>query len=83
MQTAALQREMGLGMVRIALECDKRVEKDRTKVLEEPLWTMFCNWKKSVYGVRREANEEDFNFKGDGALESRVDGCRGAGVYNS
>ncbi|CAM8900959.1 unnamed protein product [Rhodiola kirilowii] len=59
MQTAALQRDMGLGTVRIALECDKRVEKDRTKVLEEPLWTMFCNGKKSGYGVRREANEED------------------------
>uniref|UniRef100_A0A7N0V1Y6 Protein MIZU-KUSSEI 1 n=1 Tax=Kalanchoe fedtschenkoi TaxID=63787 RepID=A0A7N0V1Y6_KALFE len=59
MQTSALQREIGLGTVRIALECDKRPDKDRTKVLDEPLWTMFCNGKKSGYGLRREANEED------------------------
>uniref|UniRef100_A0A7N0US87 Protein MIZU-KUSSEI 1 n=1 Tax=Kalanchoe fedtschenkoi TaxID=63787 RepID=A0A7N0US87_KALFE len=59
-QTSALQREMGLGTVRIALECDKRADKDRTKVMDEPLWTMYCNGKKSGYGVRREATEEDF-----------------------
>ncbi|KAL3527845.1 hypothetical protein ACH5RR_012501 [Cinchona calisaya] len=59
MQTNVLQREMGIGMVRIALECEKRPEKDKTKVLEEPLWTMFCNGKKTGYGVKREASEED------------------------
>lgn len=54
-----LQKEMSNGMVRIALECEKRVEKDKTKLLEEPLWTMYCNGKKSGYGVKREASEED------------------------
>jgi len=61
MQTYVLQKEMSLGMVRIALESEKRPEKDKTKLLEEPLWTMYCNGKKSGYGVKREATEEDLN----------------------
>lgn len=59
MQTHVLQKEMSMGMVRIALECEKRVEKDKVRLLEEPLWTMYCNGKKNGYGVRREATEED------------------------
>ena len=61
MQTNALQKEMGSGMVRIALECEKRQEKDKTCLVDEPLWTMFCNGKKTGYGVKREANDEDLN----------------------
>lgn len=61
MQTNVLQREMSSGMVRIALECEKRQENDKTRLMEEPVWTMFCNGKKSGYGVKREANEEDLN----------------------
>ncbi|KAL5751804.1 hypothetical protein ACOSP7_021983 [Xanthoceras sorbifolium] len=59
MQTNVLQKEMGTGMVRIALECEKRPDKDKTKLLDEPLWTMYCNGKKTGYGVKREATEED------------------------
>lgn len=58
MQTQVLQKEMGVGMVRIALECEKRPEKT-AELLDEPLWTMFCNGKKTGYAVRREATEED------------------------
>ncbi|CAA2993206.1 Hypothetical predicted protein [Olea europaea subsp. europaea] len=61
-QTNVLQKEMSLGMVRIALESEKRPEKDKTKLLEEPLWTMYCNGKKSGYGVKKEATEEDLNI---------------------
>ncbi|XP_057970560.1 protein MIZU-KUSSEI 1 [Malania oleifera] len=61
LQTNVLQKEMSMGMVRIALECEKRGEKDKTKLMEEPVWTMFCNGKKGGYGVRREAAEEDLN----------------------
>ncbi|KAI5669989.1 hypothetical protein M9H77_19842 [Catharanthus roseus] len=61
MQTNVLQREMSVGMVRIALECEKRPEKDKTKVLDEPVWTMFCNGKKTGYGIKREATEEDLH----------------------
>ncbi|XP_058187034.1 protein MIZU-KUSSEI 1-like [Rhododendron vialii] len=62
MQTNALQREMSVGMVRIALECEKRPERDRTELLQEPLWNMYCNGKKSGYGVKREATEEDLQI---------------------
>ncbi|GAB2231980.1 hypothetical protein Drorol1_Dr00010999 [Drosera rotundifolia] len=61
MQTNVLQKELNSGMVRIALECEKRPEKDKTGLLEEPLWTMYCNGKKSGYGVKRDANEEDLS----------------------
>ncbi|KAI3462013.1 hypothetical protein Pfo_018676 [Paulownia fortunei] len=61
MQTHVLQKELSLGMLRIAMECEKRVEKDKTKLIDEPLWTMYCNGKKNGYGVRREATEEDLH----------------------
>lgn len=62
MQTHVLQKEMSCGMVRIALECEKRSDaKDKTRIMDEPLWTMYCNGKKTGYGVRREASEEDLN----------------------
>ncbi|XP_031477513.1 protein MIZU-KUSSEI 1 [Nymphaea colorata] len=59
LQTNSLLKDMSSGLVRIALECDKRP--DRTKLLDEPLWTMYCNGKRGGYGVRREPNEEDLN----------------------
>ncbi|KAF6175659.1 hypothetical protein GIB67_022661 [Kingdonia uniflora] len=62
MQTNVLQKEMGSGMVRIALEGEKRQEKERMKLLEEPIWTMYCNGKKTGYGVKRDASEEDLNI---------------------
>ncbi|CAL5374066.1 unnamed protein product [Camellia sinensis] len=62
MQTNVLQKEMSLGMVRIALECERRGDKDKTKLLDEQLWTMFCNGKKTGYGVKREASEEDLQI---------------------
>ncbi|KAK1371652.1 Protein MIZU-KUSSEI [Heracleum sosnowskyi] len=59
MQTSALQKEMSAGMVRLALECEKRPEKDKTKLLEEPMWSFFCNGKKNGYGMKREATDAD------------------------
>ncbi|KAH0727739.1 hypothetical protein KY284_003604 [Solanum tuberosum] len=61
LQTNVLQKEMNLGMVRIALECEKRDKKEKINLLEEPLWTMYCNGKKNGYGVKRESTEEDLN----------------------
>ncbi|KAI5588051.1 hypothetical protein POPTR_005G084000v4 [Populus trichocarpa] len=61
MQTSVLQKEMSTGMLRIALECEKRSDKDKIRVLDEPLWTMFCNGRKGGYGVKRDASEEDLN----------------------
>ncbi|KAL5570293.1 hypothetical protein UlMin_026868 [Ulmus minor] len=57
--TGKLLQDMGMGMVRIALECEKHPA-EKTKVLEEPIWTLYCNGRKSGYGVRREATDEDF-----------------------
>lgn len=60
-QTMVLQKEMSSGLVRLALECERRHDKDRIGLLNEPLWTMYCNGKKSGYGVKREPTEEDMN----------------------
>lgn len=59
-------------MVRIALECEKRPDnnnnnnnnnhKEKTKLLDEPLWTMFVNGKKSGYCTKRDATEEDLHL---------------------
>ncbi|KAK9059281.1 hypothetical protein SSX86_021900 [Deinandra increscens subsp. villosa] len=59
--TEVLQSEMSLGMVRIALECEKHLDKDKVKLLEEPFWTMFFNGKKGGRGVKRDATEEDLH----------------------
>ncbi|XP_044478286.1 protein MIZU-KUSSEI 1-like [Mangifera indica] len=75
MQTNVLQKELGSGMVRIALECDKRPEKDKSKLLEEPLWNMYCNGKKTGYGIKREASEDDLQV-----LEFLKPVSMGAGV---
>ncbi|KAG9451191.1 hypothetical protein H6P81_011156 [Aristolochia fimbriata] len=74
-QTNLLQKEMGSGLVRIALECEKRVEKEKTKIFDEPVWTMYCNGKKSGYSVKREASEDDL-----GVMELLRMVSMGAGV---
>lgn len=58
--TGKLLQEMGSGLVRIALECEKN-SSERTKIIDEPIWTMYCNGRKTGYGVKREPNEEDLN----------------------
>ncbi|XWS74590.1 hypothetical protein CRYUN_Cryun01aG0011500 [Craigia yunnanensis] len=56
--TGKLLQDMGSGLVRIALECEKRPS-EKIKILDEPIWTLFCNGKKSGYGVKREPTDED------------------------
>ncbi|KAE8666324.1 Protein MIZU-KUSSEI 1 [Hibiscus syriacus] len=56
--TGKLLQEMGSGLVRIALECEKR-PLEKIKILNEPIWTLFCNGRKSGYGVKREPSDED------------------------
>ncbi|XP_057516628.1 protein MIZU-KUSSEI 1-like [Amaranthus tricolor] len=75
MQFNALKKEMSIGTVRIAFECEKRVEKDKRKLLEEPIWSVFCNGNKIGYGVKREANDEDLNV-----MELLKNMSMGAGV---
>lgn len=58
--TSLLVREMASGLVRIALECEKRTEKKGKKLLEEPLWRTYCNGKKCGFATRRECGPEEW-----------------------
>ncbi|KAK1403761.1 Protein MIZU-KUSSEI [Heracleum sosnowskyi] len=76
MHTNVLQKEIGNGLVRIALECEKRAVKDKTKLLEEPLWSLFCNAKSYGYGRKRDATDEDLHV-----MELLKAVSMGAGVF--
>ncbi|KAK9682764.1 hypothetical protein RND81_10G094900 [Saponaria officinalis] len=58
--TGKLLQEMGLGLVRIALECEKNPS-HKTKLIEEPIWTMYNNGRKVGYGIKREPTHDDLN----------------------
>ncbi|ESW05675.1 hypothetical protein PHAVU_011G200100 [Phaseolus vulgaris] len=60
--TGKLLQEMGMGLNRIALECEKHSHNnEKIKIIDEPIWTLFCNGKKMGYGVKREATDDDLN----------------------
>ncbi|CAF2356103.1 unnamed protein product [Brassica napus] len=48
--TAKLLQDLGVGLVRIALECEKRPSERTTKIVDEPIWALYCNGKKWGYG---------------------------------
>ncbi|CAA0838873.1 Protein of unknown function- DUF617 [Striga hermonthica] len=50
--------DMGLGLVRIALECEK-AHNERVRLADEPIWSMYCNGRKVGYAVRRDPTEDD------------------------
>ncbi|KAG5227746.1 protein MIZU-KUSSEI [Salix suchowensis] len=58
--TGKLLQDMGGGLVRIALECEKKPN-DKTRIEDEPIWTLFCNGRKCGYAAKREPTDEDFN----------------------
>ncbi|CAI0400666.1 unnamed protein product [Linum tenue] len=52
---SGLVKEMASGLVRIALECDKKQEGNRpVRLLEEQNWRAFCNGKKCGFAGRKE-----------------------------
>ncbi|KAL2228488.1 protein MIZU-KUSSEI 1-like [Sesamum indicum] len=57
-QTGKLLQDMGLGLVRIALECEKNPS-EKIKLIDEPIWTMYCNGRKVGYAVKREPTDDD------------------------
>ncbi|KAK3442809.1 protein MIZU-KUSSEI 1 [Eucalyptus grandis] len=73
MPTSVLVREMASGLVRIALECDKKAtaaaaeaakkkknkKKNGGKLTEEAVWTTYCNGRKCGYALRSECGEEE------------------------
>lgn len=67
MPTSSLVKEMASGLVRIALECERKAystagsgKSKPGKLLEETLWRAYCNGKKCGYAVRRELGPEDW-----------------------
>ncbi|KAJ0455072.1 putative protein MIZU-KUSSEI 1-like, plant [Helianthus annuus] len=59
--TSFLIREMASGLVRIALECDKKTaNKKGFKLLDEPLWRTYCNGKKCGYAMRRDCGPDEW-----------------------
>ncbi|ERN11340.1 protein MIZU-KUSSEI 1 [Amborella trichopoda] len=68
MQTSALVKEMACGVVRVALECERRCQDDKAKkkrgrrLIDEPVWSMYCNGRKSGYAVTRECAGGDWEI---------------------
>ncbi|KAG9138265.1 hypothetical protein Leryth_001481 [Lithospermum erythrorhizon] len=59
-QTGKLLQDMGMGLVRIALECEKKPS-EKLKLINEPIWSMYCNGKKLGYAVKREPTNDDLS----------------------
>ncbi|KAG0469244.1 hypothetical protein HPP92_018572 [Vanilla planifolia] len=58
--TARFMQDMGSGLLRVALECEKKPG-ERIRLLDEPLWCAFVNGRKIGYAQRREPTEFDLN----------------------
>ncbi|KAL8154402.1 hypothetical protein V2J09_012162 [Rumex salicifolius] len=72
--TGKLLQDMGLGLVRIALECERHPS-EKTKLMDEPIWTMYCNGRKTGYGIRRDPTDDDL-----GVMQMLHAATMGAGV---
>lgn len=85
--TSTLVKEMASGLVRIALECDKTA--GRGKLLQEPVWTMYCNGRKTGYGMKKVCSESDMEVlrllqavsMGAGVLPTEIEGADGELMY--
>ncbi|KAK4376509.1 hypothetical protein RND71_002805 [Anisodus tanguticus] len=85
--TSHLVREMASGLVRIALESDKRTGKKAVKLLEEPIWRTYCNGRKCGYAMKRECGPDEWKIlnsigpvsMGAGVLPSDGDGIGSEG----
>ncbi|XP_010265326.1 PREDICTED: protein MIZU-KUSSEI 1 [Nelumbo nucifera] len=58
--TCGLVREMASGLVRIALECEKKFDNKGVRLLQEPKWTAYCNGKKCGSATKRECRPEEW-----------------------
>ncbi|CAL9170982.1 protein MIZU-KUSSEI 1-like [Musa acuminata AAA Group] len=59
--TAYLAKEMQLGVLRIALECDRSRPRSSMPMalFSVPSWSMYCNGRKVGYAVRRQMSEDE------------------------
>ncbi|XP_065852568.1 protein MIZU-KUSSEI 1 [Euphorbia lathyris] len=82
MPTSVLIREMASGLVRIALECEKKQHQKKKKLVDECLWRTYCNGKKCGYAIKRECGPEEWKVlkavepisMGAGVLPGNEDG---------
>lgn len=61
--TSALVKEMSSGLVRIALECEKKGGGgggNGRSLFGEPVWSMYCNGRKCGYAMLRSCTEFDW-----------------------
>ncbi|KAG9152444.1 hypothetical protein Leryth_015839 [Lithospermum erythrorhizon] len=74
---SGLVKEMASGLVRIALECDKNKdeEKNKGRLLEQPLWRTYCNGKRCGFATIRECGLKEL-----GILKAVEPISMGAGV---
>lgn len=89
MPTSVLVREMASGLVRIALECEKKTDQKKKglKLLEEPQWRTYCNGKKCGFAMRRDCGPEEWKVlkalepisMGAGVLPGNEDGAGSEG----
>lgn len=85
--TNFLVKEMASGLVRIALECERAV--NRGRLYQEPIWTMYCNGKKNGYAMKRSCSMTDEKIfemvqavsMGAGVLPTDVEGPDGELMY--
>lgn len=85
--TSTLVKEMASGLVRIALECEKTG--NRGKLFQEPVWEMYCNGRKTGYGMKRVCTESDMNVlnivqavsMGAGVIPTEMEGSDGELMY--
>ncbi|KAK6160908.1 hypothetical protein DH2020_004289 [Rehmannia glutinosa] len=56
--TSYLAREMQYGLLRIALECDRRRHKD-CSLYDVPVWCLYCNGRKVGFAIRRQMTTAD------------------------
>ncbi|PIM98883.1 hypothetical protein CDL12_28631 [Handroanthus impetiginosus] len=59
--TSYLAREMQHGLLRIALECDRRRHKEgrSLSLYDVPVWCMYCNGRKVGFAIRRQMTSAD------------------------
>ncbi|KAK9934838.1 hypothetical protein M0R45_021967 [Rubus argutus] len=78
------------GLVRIALECEKKTDQKKKKglkLLEEPQWRTYCNGKKCGFAMRRDCGPEEWKVlkalepisMGAGVLPGNEDGAGSEG----
>ncbi|KAF8404667.1 hypothetical protein HHK36_009555 [Tetracentron sinense] len=61
--TALLAKEMQTGLLRIALECNSDVgySSRSSTLLSAPVWTMYCNGRKTGFAIKRRPTQADMD----------------------